>query len=98
MVDNNWLGSKSGQGFYKKEKDADGKRKILALDLKTLEYHPSKKVKFPTLEMTKPIDDLRQRTKMLLMGQDKAGDFIEKLLLAFSHMYRIDYRNFRRFI
>ena len=78
MVDNNWLGSKSGQGFYKKEKDADGKRKILALDLKTLEYHPSKKVKFPTLEMTKPIDDLRQRTKMLLMGQDKAGDFYRK--------------------
>lgn len=78
MVDNNWLGSKSGQGFYKKEKDENGKRKILALDLKTLEYKPSQKVKFPTLEMTKPIDDLNQRTKMLLMGQDKAGEFYRK--------------------
>ena len=78
MVDNNWLGSKSGQGFYKKEKDENGKRKILALDLKTLEYKPSQKVKFPTLEMTKQIDDLNQRTKMLLMGQDKAGEFYRK--------------------
>jgi 3-hydroxyacyl-CoA dehydrogenase len=78
MVDNNWLGSKSGQGFYKKEKDENGKRKIFALDLKTLEYKPSQKVKFPTLEMTKPIDDLTQRTKMLLMGQDKAGEFYRK--------------------
>lgn len=78
MVDNNWLGSKSGQGFYKKEKDENGKRKIFALDLKTLEYKPSQKVKFPTLEMTKPIDDLNQRTKMLLMGQDKAGEFYRK--------------------
>ena len=43
MMDNNWLGSKSGQGFYKKETGADGSRKILALDLKTLEYKESKK-------------------------------------------------------
>ncbi len=75
MVENNWLGSKSGQGFYKKSKDADGRRQILALDLQTLEYKPSSKVSFPTLEMTKPIDDLKQRTKMLVQGMDKAGEF-----------------------
>lgn len=75
MVENNWLGSKSGQGFYKKSKGADGKRQILALDLQTLEYKPSSKVSFPTLEMTKSIDDLKQRTKMLVQGMDKAGEF-----------------------
>ena len=79
MVENNWLGSKSEQGFYKKVKTADGKSEILVLDLNTLEYRSAEKVKFPTLEMTKPIDDLKQRTKMLFKGVDKAGEFYRKL-------------------
>ena len=79
MVENNWLGSKSGQGFYKKSKDENGKKQILSLDLKTLEYKVAEKVKFPTLEMAKPIDDLRQRTKMLVMGMDKAGQFYRQI-------------------
>ncbi len=79
MVENNWLGSKTGQGFYKKVKDENGKSKILVLDLKTLEYREQVKAKFPTLEMTKPIDDLKQRTKMLVTGMDKAGEFYRKL-------------------
>lgn len=86
MVDNNWLGSKSGQGFYKKEKDENGKKTILALDLETLDYKKPDKVKFPTLEMAKPIEDLRQRTKMLVMGMDKAGEFYRRIfggLLAY---------------
>lgn len=79
MVDNNWLGSKTKQGFYKKIKDENGKSVILSLDLDTLEYTPKERVKFPTLEMAKPIDDLKQRTKMLLMGMDKAGEFYRKI-------------------
>ncbi|MFT5777178.1 MAG: 3-hydroxyacyl-CoA dehydrogenase [Crocinitomicaceae bacterium] len=79
MVDNGWLGSKTGQGFYKKVKDEEGKSEILVLNLETMEYESSKKVKFPTLDMAKPIDDLKQRTKMLFMGMDKAGEFYRKL-------------------
>lgn len=79
MVDNNWLGSKTGQGFYKKSKDADGNRKILSLDLETLEYREKARVSFPTLDMAKPIDDLKQRTKMLVQGKDKAGDFYRQM-------------------
>jgi len=79
MVENGWLGSKSKQGFYKKVTNAEGKAEILSLDLKTLEYRAAEKVKFPTLEMAKPIDDLKQRTKMLFTGQDKAGTFYRKL-------------------
>ncbi|MDG1332177.1 MAG: 3-hydroxyacyl-CoA dehydrogenase/enoyl-CoA hydratase family protein [Crocinitomicaceae bacterium] len=78
MVENNWLGSKTKQGFYKKVKE-DGKSVILSLDLDTLEYTPKERVKFPSLEMAKPIDDLKQRTKMLLMGMDKAGEFYRKI-------------------
>jgi len=75
MVENKWLGDKTGQGFYKKVKGADGKSEIQALDLKTLEYKPSQKVKFATLELTKPIDNLKERVKVLVSGKDKAGEF-----------------------
>lgn len=75
MAENKWLGDKTGQGFYKKTKNKEGKTEILALDLKTLEYKPQQKVKFPTLELTKPIDNLKERVKVLVSGKDKAGEF-----------------------
>lgn len=75
MNENKWFGDKTGQGFYKKVKSAGGKSEILALDLKTLEYKPSVKVKFPKLELTKPIENLKERVKVLISGKDKAGDF-----------------------
>ncbi len=75
MIENKWFGDKTGQGFYKKVKNAEGKSEILALDLKTLEYKPSQKVKFATLELTKPISDLKERVKVLVQGKDKAGEF-----------------------
>ncbi|MNK49196.1 putative 3-hydroxyacyl-CoA dehydrogenase [compost metagenome] len=74
MEENKWLGDKTQQGFYKKTKSADGKTEILALDLKTLEYKPQQKVKSATLEMTKPIENLRERMKIFAKGKDKAGE------------------------
>ena len=79
MVENGWLGSKSNQGFYKKVKNEKGKSEILTLDLNTLEYRPSQKAKFATLEMTKSVDDLKTRTQMLFAGKDRAGEFYRKL-------------------
>ena len=102
MVDKNWLGSKTNQGFYKKVKDENGKSQILVLDLNTLEYKEKSRVKFPSLEMAKSVDDLHQRTKMLMMGMDKAGEFYRKIfggLLAYvsnripeitDDLYKID--------
>jgi 3-hydroxyacyl-CoA dehydrogenase len=72
---NKWLGDKTGQGFYKKSKNAKGETEILTLDLTTLEYKPKAKAKFATLETTKAIDNLKDRFKVLLAGKDKAGDF-----------------------
>src|SRR4029077_17090773 len=72
---NKWLGDKTGQGFYKKTKNAKGETEILTLDLKTLEYKPKAKAKFATLDTTKAIDNLKDRFKVLLAGKDKAGDF-----------------------
>ncbi len=79
MVENKWLGSKTGQGFYKKSKDENGKTEILSLDLETLEYKSQKRVSFPTLDMAKPIDDLEKRTAILIQGQDKAAEFYKMM-------------------
>ncbi len=75
LIANNWLGDKTGQGFFKKVKTPDGKSDILTLNLSTFEYEPRKKPKFASIEAAKPVDDLNQRIKMLLAGQDKAGEF-----------------------
>ncbi len=75
MVENNWLGDKTGQGFFKKTKGGGGEKEILTLNLKTAEYGPRAKTKFATVEAAKPIDDLYTRLKMLVAGQDKAGEF-----------------------
>jgi len=77
MIDNKWLGSKSGQGFYKKV----GKE-IMSLDLNTLEYRTAKKASFATLELTKSIEKPIDRFKVLVKGTDKAGDFYRKSFAA----------------
>ncbi len=75
MVDNNRLGDKTGEGFYKKTKGAQGEKEILTLNLSTQQYEPKKKIKFATIETAKQVDDLKARLKMLVEGQDKAGEF-----------------------
>jgi 3-hydroxyacyl-CoA dehydrogenase len=75
MVENSWLGDKTGQGFFKKTKGKGGEKEILTLNLKTFEYAARIKTKFTTIETAKPVDDLNQRLKMLVAGQDKAGEF-----------------------
>jgi 3-hydroxyacyl-CoA dehydrogenase len=82
MMENKWLGSKTGQGFYKKSVDANGKKEILTLDLDTLEYRTSKRAKFATLELTKTIDKPIDRFKVLVGGKDKAGEFYRKNFAA----------------
>ena len=77
MIENKWLGSKSGQGFYKKV----GKE-ILSLDLNTLEYRAAKKASFATLELTKTIEKPIDRFKVLVKGKDKAGEFYRKSFAA----------------
>ena len=87
MTEQNWLGDKSGQGFFKKVKNADGSKDIQVLNLQSLEYGPRKKPSFATLETAKPIDDLRSRLKALCAGTDKAGEFYRQFHYAlFSYI------------
>ncbi|WP_053978304.1 3-hydroxyacyl-CoA dehydrogenase/enoyl-CoA hydratase family protein [Mangrovimonas xylaniphaga] len=82
MMENKWLGSKTGQGFYKKVKADDGSSEILSLDLDTLEYRSKKSAKFATLELTKTVDKVIDRFPILVSGKDKAGEFYRKNFAA----------------
>jgi len=82
MITNKWLGSKTGQGFYKKTVDKNGQKEIQSLDLDTLEYRSAKKARFATLELTKSVDKVVDRFKILIQGKDKAGDFYRKTFAA----------------
>ncbi len=82
MMNNKWLGSKTGQGFYKKITGDGGKSEILSLDLNTLEYRKNKKASFATLELTKTVDKVIDRFPILVSGKDKAGDFYRKNFAA----------------
>ncbi len=75
MVDNKMLGDKTGQGFYKKVKGKDGKSEILSLDIKSFEYKPQSKTKFPVLDQTKSVENVKDRLKILLGAKDNAGEF-----------------------
>jgi 3-hydroxyacyl-CoA dehydrogenase len=82
MLERKLLGDKTKGGFYKKAKSASGDDERLALDWKTLEYHPRQKPKFAALEMAKNIEDTGARLRMLLgldgsqQKTDKAGAFL----------------------
>ncbi len=102
IVSNNWLGDKTGQGFFKKTKGSGGEKEILSLNLQTLEYGPRQKPKFAGLEAAKSVDDLKSRLKILCSATDKSGDFYRhfhySLFSYISHripeisdeLYRVD--------
>jgi 3-hydroxyacyl-CoA dehydrogenase len=88
MLGRKWLGDKAKGGFYKKVKSGDGatsnkEDERLAIDWKTLEYHPRQKPKFAALDMAKNVEDTGARVRMLLgldggapQKADKAGAFL----------------------
>jgi 3-hydroxyacyl-CoA dehydrogenase len=83
MIDRKWLGDKTKQGFYKKERDADGKEVRKVLDLSSFEYKPSAKAIFPSIELAKSNDSVEARLQALLAGnpdKDKAARFYWKVL------------------
>jgi 3-hydroxyacyl-CoA dehydrogenase len=90
MVDNKWLGDKTGQGFFKKVKGNSGQKEILTLDLQGFEYGPRQKLKSATLDTAKQVDDLKERLTLLVAGKDKAGEFYREF-----HYSLFSYISFR---
>ncbi len=73
MVARKWLGDKTGQGFYKRVKGAEGKSEILAIDPATLEYRPQESVHFSSLDSVKSNPDSLERVRSVVNATDRAG-------------------------
>ncbi|MEN3339836.1 MAG: 3-hydroxyacyl-CoA dehydrogenase [Acidobacteriota bacterium] len=77
MVRRGWLGAKSGQGFYKKTADGE----ILTLDPATMEYRAKQPARLPSLEAARGIEDVGERVRKLIAGDDKVGRFLRDTLV-----------------
>ena len=80
MVERGLLGNKTKAGFYRKQKGEGDKREIWTLEAATLDYRPSEKVKLPSLDVAKNIEDAPERIKALAWGKDRVGAFLWKTL------------------
>ena len=80
MIKAGALGEKTGAGFYKKVKGAEGSE-IQVLDLKTQAYRPQNKVRFESLGAAKEIENVSERIATVLNGTDKAAKFAERVTL-----------------
>ncbi len=80
MVEKGLLGNKTKAGFYKKEKNAEGKRVKLVIDPKTLEYREAKKYDYDSLKDAKAEENLSRRLRKLVYADDRAGQFAWKVM------------------
>src|SRR6185295_523303 len=80
MLERGLLGNKTKAGFYKRQKGEGDKKEIWTLDTATLDYRPSEKVKLPSLDMAKNIEDVAERIKALAWGKDRVGAFLWKTM------------------
>ena len=84
LLENKFLGNKSGQGFYKKtnEKDEKGRRVILELNLSSKEYQKSERVELASLGQAKQIEQAEKRIRAIFQAEDDGGKLILNSLLA----------------
>ncbi|MGC8653196.1 MAG: 3-hydroxyacyl-CoA dehydrogenase/enoyl-CoA hydratase family protein [Candidatus Kryptoniota bacterium] len=75
MMKRGWLGEKTKAGFYKRVKNESGETEILTLDFSRMEYRKRQKTSFPSIEMGKNIEDVKERIKALASARDRAGEF-----------------------
>ena len=84
LLENNFLGNKTGKGFYQKtdQKDQNGRTIVNALDLKTLEYKPSVHPKNPILKEAKAIEKMQKRIPFLMGKEGKESLFLKDYFTA----------------
>lgn len=84
MLEKGWIGDKAGRGFYQKtdERDAQGKRVILGLNLATMAYEADPKERLDSIGLSRQIAETPQRIRALFKMDDKGGRLIRESLAA----------------
>lgn len=79
MSSKNYLGSKSGKGFYKKiKRSGETKSIIKVLNLNTFEYLSQAKAKINIVKQAKKIKNVSERLKFLIGGDNKFHVFYKR--------------------
>ena len=84
LVEQHFLGDKTGKGFYQKtkERDENGRSIIHGLNLSTKEYEATSRPSLPSLSLAKQVDDLKRRFKVVFNAEDKGGELIRRSTLS----------------
>jgi len=72
MMKREWLGDKTGGGFYKRVKKG-GESEILTLDWQAMEYRPKKKAKFGSIEAGKGVEGFKAGDSVAAMTPAGGG-------------------------
>jgi 3-hydroxyacyl-CoA dehydrogenase len=83
LVERQWLGDKTGQGFYKKSRDAAGKEIRTVLRMETFEYEAPAVVSFPAVDELKSKTSVAERLRSILAldpATDRAAKFFRQAL------------------
>lgn len=76
MLERNWLGRKTGQGFYFMKRSADGGKELWALNLQTMEYEPPKEIEFESVKKHEKAKPTGERIRLLINEDDRAGQYL----------------------
>ncbi len=79
LLKNQFLGDKTGQGFFKRV-EKDGQKEFWPLDLNTLEYVPPQKVRFASVGKVRSIENTGKRIKALISESDRAAEYVWNVL------------------
>lgn len=76
LIENKWLGNKTGQGFYKQQRGAGGEKEFWSLNLQTLDYTPPTKPRFDSVSKHRKVEDTGERIKLLINEDDRAAKLL----------------------
>ena len=76
LLDNKSFGNKTKKGYYYK----DEKRNSFSLRLDTLQYEPTGKPKFPSLDAAKKAENLKDKVNAFIKADDKGAQLVKRSL------------------
>jgi 3-hydroxyacyl-CoA dehydrogenase len=76
LLDNKFFGNKTKKGYYYK----DEKRNSFSLRLDTLQYEPTGKPKFASLDAAKKVENLSEKVNAFIKADDKGAQLVKRSL------------------
>jgi 3-hydroxyacyl-CoA dehydrogenase len=93
LLDNKFFGNKSKKGYYYK----DEKRNSFSLRLDTLQYEPTGKPKFASLDASKKVESLNEKVNAFIKADDKGAQLVKRSLADYLPMFPTVFLKFQMY-